>query len=261
MATNYDNISGIQDFISSPAIEGYRSAPYVPMGCYGDEAKKVRLSHNDLKKDFNKLIKEEKDDNTRNKLKAMRSTESLCLAMNKKFLPIGKSGVTFSFGIDLGQVDETTLRGTYGISENAINAVRPYLKTTSATELNNVLGKQPVTISAGVLKEFETKYLTYFIGKTADRFDKIPVSDPKVKPLSFAELSKNNQSVLVSILWHHGVNTKIKWIKEVFDLAKKNQWLQVKDLLLKQEEYANRRKAEANAIDIPAPVTVNAMYA
>jgi hypothetical protein len=127
MATNFDNASGIQNFISSPDIEGYRSVPYVPLGCYGDETKAVCLSHNQLKKDWSVLIREEKDEKKRNAMKAQRNTESLCVAMNKKFLPIGKSGVTFSFGIDLGKVDETTLRNTYGINEGSIEAVRPYL--------------------------------------------------------------------------------------------------------------------------------------
>ena len=250
MATNLDNLGSIQNFISSAPIEGYRSVPYVPMGCFADETKKVRLKHSQLKKDWNTLINNEKDEKQKNKLKAMRSTESLCLALNNRFLPIGKSGVTFSFGIDLGQVNENNLRQIYGISDSAIEVVRPYLRTTSATELKNVLGKQPVTIPPEVLKEFETKYMTYFIDKTATKFDNTPIQDVRLQTKTFAELPSSNQSVLVSVIWQYGVNTKTLWINEVFSAGRIDNWQKVKEILLKQKDYTDRRKAEANTIQV-----------
>jgi len=250
MATNLDNLAGIQNFLSSADIEGYRSVPYVPMGCYADETKKVRFKHDQLKKDWNTLLKNEKDEKEKNKLKALRSTEALCLATNHQFLPIGKSGVTFSFGIDLGQVDESTLRKTYGISDQAIEAVRPYLKTTSATELKNVLGKRPVTIPPEVLKEFEVKYMAYYIDKTATKFDNTPLENTQAKAKTFANLPQSNQSVLVSVMWQYGVNTKIKWINDIFLAGRIDNWQKVKEILFQQKEYADRRKKEANMIVI-----------
>ncbi|MEI2758695.1 MAG: pesticin C-terminus-like muramidase [Bacteroidia bacterium] len=257
MATNLDNLDGIQNFISSADIEGYRSVPYVPMGCYADETKKVRFKQDQLKKDWNILLKNEKDEKEKNKLKALRSTESLCLALNHQFLPIGKSGVTFSFGIDLGQVDESTLRKTYGISDRAIKVVHPYLKTTSVIELKNVLGKQPVTIPPDVLKEFEAKYMAYYIDKTAAKFDNTPVENTQSKAKTFADLPQSNQSVLVSVLWQYGVNTKIKWIHDIFSAGRIDNWQKVKEILLQQKEYVHRRKKEANIIMVSSDIKNN----
>ena len=104
--------------------------------------------------------------------------------------------------------------------------------------------------SMAAKEEFETKYMTYFIDKTATKFDNTPIQDVRLQTKTFAELPSSNQSVLVSVIWQYGVNTNTLWINEVFSAGRIDNWQKVKEILLQQKDYTDRRKAEANTIQV-----------
>ena len=166
---------------------------------------------------------------------------------SKNGVPLGVSGVTIGTGVDLGQQTADRLLNM-GVPPETVAKFAPYLglKKTAAQA---ALRQSPLVLSPAEVEALDRAVISRYTRDIAARYDR------DAPAATFANLPKQAQAVLVSILFQRGLGYPAK-APQLWQALLIGHWSAAADWLRNPANgggYHSRRKAEGEILEsIPA---------
>ena len=154
-----------------------------------------------------------------------------------------KSGVTIATGFDLGQRNQSDLKGL-GLSESLITKLKPYLGLKSKDAVD-FLAKNPLTITDDESKQIDTKVKAQKVPRLKESYR---TATDNTTNVAFDDLPSQAQTVIASVSFQYGtLSTKTpKFWKAVTT----QDWVEAVKLLRNfGDKYPTRRGKEADLLD------------
>ena len=161
---------------------------------------------------------------------------------SKNGVPLGVSGVTVGTGVDLGQQTADRLLHM-GVPHAVVDKFAPYLglKKTAAQDALRTL---PLILSPAEVESLDQAVISRYTRDIAARYDR------DAPAATFANLPKEAQAVIVSILYQRGLNSPSKF-PNVWKALLRGDWKDAAARLCNPalwDGYQTRRKGEGEIL-------------
>ena len=156
--------------------------------------------------------------------------------------PLGASGVTIGTGVDLGQQTATALLNM-GAPDALTRRFIPYLGLKRGAA-QDAIRRQPLLLTAAEVAALDGVVISRYVRDIAARYDR----DRPARP--FADLPREAQAVVVSLLYQRGLNSPAKF-PQTWAALLRGDWPDAAARLCNAElwdGYQARRKAEGEIL-------------